>query len=866
MDADQSSKGDKPLSILERFRQLSKDKEKEKLENAKQKPAQTVSAVYLSKSDKSSTPQKFGNDWRGWDRNKRGNSNDRHDGRRGGRGRGRGGGGRGDRGGGEWRERGGGGGGGEWRERGGEWRDRGWKRKGENNHRDEQQEERRREDRGRTGELMSIKESDVGITEYANQNLTGFTGILKQRFSDFNVNEIAKDGTIVKLTSLDVPETPLSDDPVDFKLTDDSDLLKVLKREQWEELYSIVETEDTSRSVEIEVTDMGKEDRMKIHNAIKTLFKNNVTSNTVDRDEKKILRITYFANANEHKIRRNWKEGEFLHFVLYKENTDTSEAINLIAAKLRIKPSQVMYAGIKDKRARTTQAMCIKRMFASKLAAIQPFRTITIGNYCLKKKALRLGSHYGNRFRIAIRNVTADESTIAANVASLQENGFINYFGLQRFGQSVTSPTYLVGKAIVNRNWKEAVEVLLRPRPGERSYADVAAAREVWWKTRCSQSALWELRSPTSGGIERKIWQTLADQHENAYLNALESLPRGTLSLYCHSFQGLIWNRVVSRRFKELGNVVLAGDLVVVEEEKVEGKVGENSDECVRHPSKEGGKVGESGVENNVESVKHAVEESVESGIENSVESVRHATEEECKVGVSGVEKDVESVRQTSEEEGKVLESGVEDSVDSVKKVRHLTEEEAKVTSIEKIVYPLPGSHITLPNNIVADWYKEALAPLAVTMDSFKTDGSGNKTLTSMYGTYRNIVAKPTDLSWKLVNYVNLSDDLFSSELDELNGKGEMEYPDEGAYKALLVEFSLGSSSYATMMLRELMRCGTSSTFHANLTAKETAKEGEEKVDEEEEEKVEDGEREGEPVVKKVKMEAENGEKQESSS
>ncbi|XP_039294456.1 LOW QUALITY PROTEIN: pseudouridylate synthase 7 homolog [Nilaparvata lugens] len=613
---------------------------------------------------------------------------------------------------------------------------------------------------------------------------------------------------------------------------------------------------------------MSKEDRVKIHNAIKSLFKTNVNSNTVDKGDKKILKISYVANENQNKIRRSWTEGEFLHFVLYKENTDTTEAINLIAAKLRIKPSSVMYAGIKDKRARTTQAMCIRRMFPNKMAAIQPFRSITIGNYCFKKKALRLGSHYGNRFRIAIRNVLAEESLIAANVASLQETGFINYFGLQRFGQSVTSPTYVVGKAIINRNWKEAVEVVLRPRPGERSYVDVAEARDVWWKTRCSKSALKTLRSQTSG-IEKKIWQTLADQHENAYLNALESLPRSTLSLYCHAFQSLIWNRVVSRRVKELGHVVLAGDLVVVEDEVEEVERGEDS---VGNASGERGTVVES------DGKGHA-SEGQGSNDENSVECERegkgHASEEQ---GIVGESSSVECKGHASEESGTVERNYDGKSVENEKghaseehiveepvwKVRHLTEEEAKVTSIDKIVYPLPGSQIVLPDNIVREFYKEALAEEGVTMDSFKNKGSGNKTLTSMYGTYRNIVVKPTDLSWKLVNYKDLSDDLFRSELDELRGNGVIEHPETGSHRGLLLEFSLGSSSYATMLIRELMRCGTSSTFHAHLTAKEAnlnAKEENSTTKEVEGERK--GEEEEGPVAKRVKKEEEeNGEEQ----
>lgn len=55
--------------------------------------------------------------------------------------------------------------------------------------------------------VEKLNEIDVGVTEYIN-TLEGFTGVLKARYSDFHVNEIAMDGKIAKLTDLKVPVDP----------------------------------------------------------------------------------------------------------------------------------------------------------------------------------------------------------------------------------------------------------------------------------------------------------------------------------------------------------------------------------------------------------------------------------------------------------------------------------------------------------------------------------------------------------------------------------------------------------------------------------------------------------------------------------
>lgn len=53
------------------------------------------------------------------------------------------------------------------------------------------------------------------------------------------------------------------------------------------------------------------------------------------------------------------------------------------------------------------------------------------------------------------RNIKGNDEEVSNAIEMLKLHGFINYYGLQRFGSSIVSPTYVVGKALACGNCEE---------------------------------------------------------------------------------------------------------------------------------------------------------------------------------------------------------------------------------------------------------------------------------------------------------------------------------------------------------------------------------------------------------------------------
>ena len=155
---------------------------------------------------------------------------------------------------------------------------------------------------------------------------------------------------------------------------------------------------------------------------------------------------------------------------------------SLLAKWLKVHHKAIGYAGTKDRRAVTTQRMSATRIKPERLASLNKMGNamgIWLGDYKYSRTAIKLGDLRGNRFTITLREVSPGTSmeSIERAMESLRERGFINYYGMQRFGTSQVS-THSVGALLLNGQWKAACEAILDIKAGGMN--DSLHARELY--------------------------------------------------------------------------------------------------------------------------------------------------------------------------------------------------------------------------------------------------------------------------------------------------------------------------------------------------------------------------------------------------
>ena len=88
---------------------------------------------------------------------------------------------------------------------------------------------------------------------------------------------------------------------------------------------------------------------------------------------------------------------------------------------------------------------------------------------------------------------------------------------------------------------------------------------------------------------------------------------------------------------------------------------------------------------------------------------------------------------------------------------------------------------------------------------------------------YRRLLARPAALEWKVLRYSDPTAPLALTDLARLRGEPEPAGEPDGARTALRLTFTLPSSTYATMLLRELTKQPTDVANQVRLGESATA-------------------------------------------
>jgi tRNA pseudouridine13 synthase len=128
-------------------------------------------------------------------------------------------------------------------------------------------------------------------------------------------------------------------------------------------------------------------------------------------------------------------EGEHLFLLIRKRNQNTAWVAAQLARLAGLREDAVSYAGLKDRRAVTTQWFSL-HVPTRQLPDLSPFWNddIELLAQTWNNRKLRRGAHQGNAFVITLREVEGEQQAIEERLTRIATQGVPNYIGPQRFG------------------------------------------------------------------------------------------------------------------------------------------------------------------------------------------------------------------------------------------------------------------------------------------------------------------------------------------------------------------------------------------------------------------------------------------------
>lgn len=153
--------------------------------------------------------------------------------------------------------------------------------------------------------------------------------------------------------------------------------------------------------------------------------------------------------------------------------------------------------------------------------------------------------------------------------------------------------------------------------------------------------------------------------------------------------------------------------------------------------------------------------------------------------------------------------------------VKLVTKDEvsAKAYKLEDVVIPLLGTQTIKPGNKSGELFDTLLQEMNLTAEMLQNIQDRDL---SCPGDYRKLICRPVDVDLSIVDYSDPFQPLLQTDLMKLNGvpvlgNGCEQIEEDKKLLGVIVGFTLPSSAYATIALRELMKKPTSSEYQKEL-------------------------------------------------
>lgn len=236
---------------------------------------------------------------------------------------------------------------------------------------------------------------------------------------------------------------------------------------------------------------------------------------------------------SENTLKQIKKEGDYAVYKLKKKNIDTNHAVSDIFRK---KGFRLKALGLKDSFAITEQFLCSN----NKGRAVENYSSTkySLEKLGFVKKPLSKKNMIGNHFKIKITDCKKTLEKFD------EQDKILNFYGYQRFG-SKRPVTHLIGKAIIQRNFDKAVELIL----AFTSPFDSKENNEIREKLQDSANYSQYLHQiPPQMDIEKIVLKEMIDSKDSQL--SIKRIPLSLRRFYVQAYQSYLFNCTLSSSFE----------------------------------------------------------------------------------------------------------------------------------------------------------------------------------------------------------------------------------------------------------------------------------------------------------------------------